>query len=198
MNPICSVDDCNGRADRKGMCEKHYTRVRRHGDPLFAEKEPGGGLRWLNEQLSTGLSAECWEWPFHRDKDGYGQLTLNGRRYRAHAVALILSGQPRPSAPNNLALHSCDNPPCCNPAHLRWGSVRQNAMDSVERGRWSRAAKHSGSHSPNAKLTEAAVLSIRRDGRNDQQIGESFGIHPSTVNRIRAGKAWTHVSEDVR
>jgi hypothetical protein len=29
----CTVLDCDGRPRKRGMCVKHYTRWRRHGDP---------------------------------------------------------------------------------------------------------------------------------------------------------------------
>jgi hypothetical protein len=34
-----------------------------------------------------------------------------------------------------FALHSCDNPPCCNPKHLRWGTQQENVQDIFKRGR---------------------------------------------------------------
>jgi hypothetical protein len=31
--PSCSVTGCGNAAFAKGLCQKHYARVRRHGDP---------------------------------------------------------------------------------------------------------------------------------------------------------------------
>jgi len=30
----CSIDSCEGKLKAKGMCDKHYMRMRRNGDPL--------------------------------------------------------------------------------------------------------------------------------------------------------------------
>lgn len=157
------------------------------------------GVVWLKEQLATReRSDECWEWPFPKDKDGYGYAVYNKFRTRAHVLALIFDGKPKPDPPSNNALHSCDNPPCVNPRHLRWGTISDNTQDSIARGRFSYAPSHRGSRSPNAKLTEEAVQSIRSDSRNHRQVALIYGVHPATICRIRNGKAWTHVPQSER
>lgn len=72
---------------------------------------------------------ECWLWTGARNDRGYGQLSTR----KATHVALELAGNLRPVGA--LALHSCDNPPCCNPNHLRWGTDAENAADMVQRQR---------------------------------------------------------------
>lgn len=72
---------------------------------------------------------DCWLWTGSRTKNGYGQFG----GWRATHISLELNGQPRPS--ELLALHSCDNPQCVNPAHLRWGTFVDNARDMYQRGR---------------------------------------------------------------
>lgn len=81
---------------------------------------------------------ECWPWKAGRDKDGYGKFTvgLGGKRQRhtrAHRFGYeLLVG----SVPADLVVrHTCDNPPCCNPAHWRLGTPRDNNDDKVSRGR---------------------------------------------------------------
>ncbi len=79
---------------------------------------------------------ECWLWNGARDARGYGRAsTLRSHRLATH-IALIIAGRPRPDG--YLALHSCDNPPCVNPNHLRWGTAKDNARDASIRGRISR------------------------------------------------------------
>lgn len=74
----------------------------------------------------------CWEWRGSRVR-GYGQLKVNGHPLRAHRMAYeLVCG----AVPDGLmVLHSCDNPKCCNPAHLRAGTAADNYQDAVERGR---------------------------------------------------------------
>jgi hypothetical protein len=69
--------------------------------------------------------------------DRYGVLSVNHLRTYAHRRALELAtGQSIPAG--QLVRHSCDNPPCCNPAHLSTGTHADNAADMVARGRSTR------------------------------------------------------------
>lgn len=85
--------------------------------------------------LITGANSDaCILWPGYRNADGYGRAR-NGREVvEVTHIALSIDGRPRPE-PDLYALHSCDNPPCINPHHLRWGTKRDNAEDAMARGR---------------------------------------------------------------
>lgn len=38
MGLLCAIDGCNTKHNAKGFCIKHYSRFRRHGDPLWPTK----------------------------------------------------------------------------------------------------------------------------------------------------------------
>jgi hypothetical protein len=90
-------------------------------------------------KISTGDESECWPWTGEHDKDGYGLFRprKNKQRlhFRAHRVALALSGV---AVPDKMVLHTCDNPPCCNPTHLYLGDAKRNGEDMKNRGRSTR------------------------------------------------------------
>lgn len=52
---------------------------------------------------------------------------------RANRVAWILTHGEIPDG--LIILHRCDNPPCCNPRHLKPGTQRDNTEDKMRRGR---------------------------------------------------------------
>ena len=84
------------------------------------------------------VGPDCWLWLGLKSKDGYGIYGGGshgrGRRTRAHRLAWeIFNGCAIP--PGFLVLHSCDNPSCVNPQHLRLGNALDNAQDSITRGR---------------------------------------------------------------
>lgn len=78
----------------------------------------------------------CWEWEASLDTKGYGQFKPRSQLppMRAHRVAWeIYYGRNVPDGAH--ILHSCDNPKCCNPYHLRPGTHNDNMADKVARGR---------------------------------------------------------------
>ncbi len=86
---------------------------------------------------------ECWRWLGATGRGGYGNLafTLSKAKHglrvnlpvRAHVAAYqILVG---PIPPGHHVLHTCDNPPCCNPAHLFTGTQTDNVRDAILKGR---------------------------------------------------------------
>ncbi|ANU79701.1 HNH endonuclease [Arthrobacter phage Conboy] len=81
---------------------------------------------------------ECWPWTAAktaaREDYQYGALKVGGRVVRANRFALELK-LGRPLGPGMKARHTCDNPPCCNPAHLLEGTQAQNLQDMHDRGR---------------------------------------------------------------
>jgi hypothetical protein len=143
-------------------------------------------VAWL-EALSAEHDGEgCREWPWAKTADGYGIIRWDGRSQRVGHVVLALAGRPRRGLDQ---LHSCDNPPCCAPWHLRWGTDLDNTRDAISRGR--RVASP-GSRNGLAKLTEADVLVIRSAGCEvtTRSLALEYGVHETTLGKIRNGKTW--------
>jgi hypothetical protein len=77
----------------------------------------------------------------------------------AHRMAWALDRKADVGAPQ-LVCHACDNPPCCNPAHLYAGTYATNFDDRIERKtgyRPNRLAQELGLEAPkpNPKATLA-------------------------------------------
>lgn len=133
---------------------------------------------------------ECWEWKPPKDNKGYGRLKAHATWFLATHISLGLSGRCRP--PGLIALHSCDNPPCVNPQHLRWGTHKDNSNDAVLRGRmhdW--RGRRSGSANPKAKITEIQVAIIRSATiTNKSEMARRLGVKRYAILDIIHGRTW--------
>lgn len=87
---------------------------------------------WAKVDKSAGQDA-CWLYMGFRKWDGYGWVSRFGKNMTAHRYAWILTHGPVPEGLH--VLHQCDNPPCCNPDHMRLGTHAENMAEMKERGR---------------------------------------------------------------
>ena len=142
---------------------------------------------------------ECWLWTgCCTGKMGYGSFTFGKRgRSAAHRIAFSLH---HGRLPRLFVCHSCDNPRCCNPAHLWEGTAADNNRDRSRKGRTVRGARDEGSvryargtRHGSAKLSETDVVSIRHDPRPLPQVAASYGIAISTASRIKRREIWRTV-----
>lgn len=84
-------------------------------------------------KVRRGSASECWPFTGSCDPKGYGRFHHLGNGRLAHRVAWeLVNGAPPPGL---QACHKCDNPPCCNPAHLFLGTDAENKSDMRSKGR---------------------------------------------------------------
>ena len=137
--------------------------------------------RFWKKVKATKHPRKCWEWISSKNKAGYGQLSVGGRKGRpmlAHRVSWIIHNGKIPTGLN--VLHSCDNPGCVRPGHLRVGSHQENTDDAVSRGRMARGKKL-----PHTKLTVKQVIEIRRSHTKlIRNLSRLYRISVSMVSAI--------------
>lgn len=154
----------------------------------FTEKE--AKRFWAKVRL--GKSDDCWEWFGCKDECGYGSFYYKRRIRRAHRVSYLVHRGPIP--PRYIVMHSCDNPPCVNPAHLGLGTQRDNVEDCMLKNR---RAHLTGSSHGMAIFTERQVTLIRAMhkelGIAPIQIAEWCGVTPTTIHSMLKGKNWSSV-----
>lgn len=131
----------------------------------------------------------CWYWLGSRTPDGYGNFHMNGTMAKAHRISFIIHTKQSPKGFS--VLHSCDNPGCVNPWHLRLGTPHDNNMDMAARGRSTHGERH-----PKAKFTYVQIQAIRDAfdaGHRQCDICRYFKRGDSIINLIVKRKIWTRM-----
>lgn len=83
---------------------------------------------------------DCWPWTRRLDKDGYPEISIGGRRTRAHRYGWTLAFGP---IPDGLSVcHKCDYRACCNPTHWFLGTTAVNVADRNAKGRQMQGDRH--------------------------------------------------------
>jgi Trp operon repressor len=146
---------------------------------------------WRSVDKSGGPDA-CWPWLGTRIKGGYGKVTFLGRSTTAHRIAYELQhGVKIPESLN--ALHSCDNPPCCNPAHISPDTQASNLEEMREKGRGYQFPVIFGEKAPHAKLTDAQIVEIKaeylRGEISQTKLAKKYGVGQSQISRVLRGES---------
>lgn len=133
---------------------------------------------------------ECWPWTGGTSK-GYGKLWDGIAMRRAHRIGWRIHHGKDPGAEE--VRHTCDNPPCQNPAHWVLGSRQDNMDDMATRGR----AKYvRGQRHGRTVLTDDQVLEMRAlhaAGAKQVELAARYGTTQATVSNVIRRKTWGHI-----
>jgi hypothetical protein len=142
--------------------------------------------------VAKGEPGSCWEWQGAKDHHGYGRLNSPGHSgpvLKAHRVSYEIHAGPIERGLH--VLHSCDNPPCVNPAHLRLGSPADNTEDRLSRGRG-----RSGGRYIHSDETVEAVRRALADGLSYSEIAGLLGVKRRWVQAVALGERRTKGQHD--
>jgi hypothetical protein len=181
MKPNCSQPGCTEPTHCKGLCKRHYQQQWRTGKPEIVRPNPHGTLEgrfW--RYVTKGEPGACWRWTGFCDKDGYGKLRDGEANRPAHVISWEVHFGPVPDG--MFVLHSCNNPPCPNPSHLKLGNHQENMQDRIAAGHYATGEQH-----PMAKFSDQVVQAVREAVGTYEQIAERFGMSESHVGNIRRG-----------
>jgi hypothetical protein len=172
----------------------HHKRWRKWGDPSVKKTVQG---TTLEERVWTRVDVrgpdDCWLWTgTDHSNGGYGRLGWEGKHLQAsRAVWWLTHGELPP--PRVFICHTCDNPPCCNPAHLFRGDAVANNADKLAKGR---QVNLFGESNPSARLTEDDVREMRAAhaaGESVPSLARRFDYNDSNLRRIIKRELWKHV-----
>ncbi len=159
-----------------------------HTDDILEHPDCEALRARFTQRVDRREDDECWPWTGTADPNGYGVITFAGKLQRAHRLAYLFTKGPIGSFSSSRSMsvcHACDNPTCCNPAHLFVGTDRDNVHDMVAKGRIQQGEQHHA-----AKLTADQVAAIRADRRRDRLVAADYGVSNATVAGLRKNGSW--------
>ena len=129
-------------------------------------------------------NGDCLEWTLGKHRQGYGLTKYKDKMVTTHRLAMMIEG-------NDIdgwhVLHSCDNPPCCNPAHLRLGTHKENMEDRSDRGNRRNYSK---------TLTVEQILEIREkhaNGIRGIDMSKEYDVSKATISCIVNRVTWKNI-----
>lgn len=153
----------------------------------------------------SGGPDACRVWTAGLDADGYGRFRFAGEKRPAHRAAYAHHhGSVRT---DRLVCHSCDNPPCCNPAHLFLGTPLDNSTDMVKKKRQAVGdtcgvrlhpeTRPRGTAHHHSKLTSEIVIQMRALHASGKmtplQIQTKFSVSSGAVWAVIHRRTWRHL-----
>lgn len=133
---------------------------------------------------------ECWPWKRYARR--YGHVRIGQKMMTTHRIAFLITYGYWPP----LIMHTCDNPPCCNPFHLRTGTQKDNVHDMVQKGRNRYTPFGRGAANVSAKLTAPQVTEIRHryehEDISQDQLAWEYGISQTGISKIVRRTNWKY------
>ena len=190
----CSIEGCSRVHEGRGYCSMHYRRLMRTGSPTARRSLANGErMKWLKQFIHHD-GDECVIPPFAKEGESAASVYLDGvLRVASRAMCILAHGEP--ASPDLHAAHSCGNGhlSCCNPKHIRWATVAENA-----------AAKHIhgtatvGEKSHHAKLTlaEAQWVWDMRGTVSQSKLAKELGVSRAAISHIHVGRNWPEIRRE--
>src|SRR5258707_1042914 len=160
------------------------------GDPMTGRSNSAEDV-WAKVDIRG--PEECWPWTdsIVNSRRDYGRVGFKGRYWLTHRLIWTLVNGPIPAGA--CVYHTCDNPPCCNQAHLWLGTNADNVADKMRKERHRVPV---GERHPNARIpTRQAALSrmYATRGLAASAMGHALGVSTHLIQRIVRGETWQHV-----
>lgn len=122
--------------------------------------------------------------------NGYQAIYLTHGKNRkcllVHSMVLTAFGGLRPV--DMVCRHLDGNPSNNHVSNLRWGTALENSNDCRTHGR-----TLTGEKNPHARLTAAAVDSIRKTDRDAAELAVLYCVSRRAINNVRKGVTWTAI-----
>lgn len=193
-NGACVVDECPSPSVGKGLCSKHWQRMKKYGST--DDPRPSTEQRFWAKVDKTG---DCWLWTGHRKPDGYGRWRFPtgesnkyGKQHYVHRVAWEFTHGP---IPEGVQLdHTCHNTSCVRPDHLRITTAKQNQEHRIAANRGNKSGVRGVTRTPDGRYWMARV---RHQGKNHYAGSYKTAVAAEAAVIAKRRELFTHSDMDV-
>lgn len=179
---------CGATPEEIKRIESYLPHIRPKLDPQPNKKRGNGRAYNFLLALVVHQGDECVTFPFSRNDEGYGCMSYDRKRYKAHRLMCELRHGPAPTA-EHTAAHSCGkgHEGCVNPNHLDWKTQSENVADRKTHG-----TQVSSRWGYKGRLTEQQVQYVRdmRGLKSHRALARELGVSNSCVTGLLTGKTW--------
>ena len=133
---------------------------------------------------------ECWPW-IGSTNYGYGRAQIDGWSYYAHRVifnlvypGVITLSAPKKKTDSGFLMHSCDNRLCCNPAHLKVATIKENNNDCQQKGRRNLPKGENHHRAVFSNQETEQILELSRTGHSARRIAEMLNKNRDSVKSL--------------
>ncbi len=132
--------------------------------------------------------AGCVIFSGKKQPNGYGRVSIDAQYRRAHVYACEVAHGVCPPGKREVG-HSCGEPMCINPSHLRWVTRAENEEDKVVHGRSNRGR----SRLLSATKARAIREQYKTGNYTQAKLAEMNGVHIMTINNVIHRQTWKHI-----
>jgi len=147
-------------------------------------------MRLMSRLKLNPINHACIEYHGWRNRKGYGRMKAKGRSMYTHRLAYeLFSGEKLGN--DDVVMHRCDNPRCCNPMHLVKGTILENNADRLAKGHY-----HINGRTYRRSTVEEILkikLALKLGTMSKTEICNVFNLHWQTLKDIENGKTWKRV-----
>ncbi len=142
----------------------------------------------IRDNTAVDEKTGCWVWNSKKMLNNMRRprVVVNGvwqMAYRASYEAWV-----GPIPDGMYACHKCDNPLCCNPAHIFPGTAKENSQDAIQKGRWKSNA-WTGTHCKNGhELSDENIVYTQSPGYKGPLKRRKCRLCVNALQRARIAK----------
>jgi hypothetical protein len=126
----------NNGSTKSCGCYKYDLLIKRINSPTYKGKTHHAWRDPIKRLFDNSVpvpESGCLLWVGNTTPNGYGQMTIGGKKIQVHRLSYEINGGDIPDG--MLVCHHCDVRSCINPNHLFLGTHKDNTQDMMKKGR---------------------------------------------------------------